>query len=118
MHLERNPDTRVLLTLGNKANSIQLGSLNSARSAQHLEGDLGTASPRYWASLDPQRPKKSASLILDGGRYVRHVVTPEDPDAVEAIIREHVQLGRETDASEDGPLIRLAGAVSQYESRP
>ena len=83
-----------------------------------LRGTWGTASPRYWASLDPQRPKKSASLILDGDRYVRHVVTPEDPDAVEAIIREHVQLGRETDASEDGPLIRLAGAVSQYESRP
>ena len=49
----------------------------------------GTANPRYWASLDPGRPKKKVGLILDLGRFVRPFITPDDPDAVEAAIREH-----------------------------
>ena len=53
----------------------------------------GTANPRYWASLDPRRPVKRVGLILDVGRAVRPFITPDDPDAVEAIIREHTALG-------------------------
>ena len=36
----------------------------------------GTANPRYWASLDPGRPRKSAALILDVGTAVRPFITP------------------------------------------
>jgi hypothetical protein len=49
----------------------------------------GTAYPRYWASLDPRRPTKDTALILDTGHLVRPFITPDDPDAVEAAIREH-----------------------------
>ena len=40
----------------------------------------GTANPRYWASLDPQRRNKRVGLILDVGRFVRPFITPDDPD--------------------------------------
>jgi hypothetical protein len=53
----------------------------------------GTSNPRYWASLDPQRPTKTVGLIIDVGRFVRPFITPDDPDAVEAIIRERAKLG-------------------------
>jgi len=46
----------------------------------------GTTSPRYWAHLDPGRPRKTVGLILDLGGYVRPWITPDDPGAVEAII--------------------------------
>jgi hypothetical protein len=45
--------------------------------------------PRYWASLDPRRPWKKVALILNLGRRVSPCITPDDPDAVEAAIREH-----------------------------
>jgi hypothetical protein len=46
----------------------------------------GTSNFRYWASLDPGRPRKEAALILDLGGAVRPFVTPEDVQAVEDII--------------------------------
>lgn len=58
----------------------------------------GTANPRYWASLDPQRPSKQVGLILDLGRFVAPYVTPEDPDAVETVIRRHSHVA----AGDDG----------------
>src|ERR1700735_3067413 len=47
----------------------------------------GTGTPRYWASLDPERPGKDVGLILDVGRFVQPFITPDDPDGVEAAIR-------------------------------
>jgi hypothetical protein len=47
----------------------------------------GTGNPRYWLSLDPGRPRKTAGLILDLGRHVSPFITPDDPDAVEALLR-------------------------------
>jgi hypothetical protein len=46
----------------------------------------GTANPRYWASLDPGRPRKSTALILDLGRAVSPYITPDDASAVADII--------------------------------
>jgi hypothetical protein len=65
----------------------------------------GSANPRYWAGLDPGRPRKQVGLILDLGRTVQPFITPDDPDAVEAIIQEHagVEPG-ETDGR--GPFVR------------
>jgi hypothetical protein len=65
----------------------------------------GTANPRYWANLDPRRPRKSVGLILDLGRFVRPFITPDDPDAVEAIIREHANPGTSIENSGRGPFI-------------
>jgi hypothetical protein len=52
----------------------------------------GTANPRYWASLDPARPKKSVGFILDLGKAVHPFVTPADPDGFEAAIRQGANL--------------------------
>lgn len=49
----------------------------------------GTANPRYWASLDPRRSTKKVGLILDLGGFVRPLLTPDDPAAMVAAIREH-----------------------------
>jgi hypothetical protein len=55
--------------------------------------------------LDPQRPKKSVGLILDVGRFVRPFITPDDPNAVEALIREHANLATPIEDSGSGPVI-------------
>lgn len=68
----------------------------------------GTANPRYWASLDPRRPVKRYALILDVGAPVQPFITPDDPRAVEAIIRERAGLpapGAHEGAVRRGPLI-------------
>jgi len=51
----------------------------------------GSTTLRYWASLDPGRPSKTEALILDTGASVLPFITPDDPDAVAAAIREHSQ---------------------------
>lgn len=53
----------------------------------------GTANYRYWANLDPRRPKKKVGFIIDSGHTVSPVVTPDDPDGFEATIRERASLG-------------------------
>lgn len=64
----------------------------------------GTGNPRYWASLDPGRPRKHTALILDVGGSVRPFVTPDDPDALVAAIRSHVALDARAEES-DGPFV-------------
>jgi hypothetical protein len=64
----------------------------------------GTANPRYWASYDPARPKKSVGLILDLGKPVRPFLTPDDPAALEAVIREHTGLDVTAD-DKRGPIV-------------
>jgi hypothetical protein len=61
-----------------------------------LRGNLriwGTSNPRYWASLDPGRPGKSAALILDVGALVQPFITPDDIDAVTNILIARAHLG-------------------------
>jgi hypothetical protein len=47
----------------------------------------GTANPQYWASLDPGRPGKRAGLILNLGHPVSPLITPDDVQAVEDVIK-------------------------------
>jgi len=65
----------------------------------------GTANPRFWANLDPGRPKKSVGLILDIGKSVKPFITPDDPGAAEAVIREHARLGVGAETPAHGPII-------------
>ncbi|HEX4343995.1 MAG TPA: hypothetical protein VHZ31_00390 [Solirubrobacteraceae bacterium] len=65
----------------------------------------GTANPGLWASLDPGRPRKKTALILDLGGQVKPFVTPDDPDAVEAEIRAHTDLGPATGDGGRGPIV-------------
>jgi len=65
----------------------------------------GTASPGYWASLDPHRPRKSTALILDLGVGVKPFITPDDPDAVIAAILDHTDIMHVIDDQGDGPVV-------------
>jgi hypothetical protein len=66
----------------------------------------GTANLRYWAGLDPQRPAKAVAFLLDLGRVVQPYVTPEDPDAFTACLREHAPAAVGTElVLERGPFI-------------
>ncbi len=65
----------------------------------------GTANPGLWANFDPARPKKKFALILDLGKKVKPFITPDDVDAVEAVIRDRAHLGPDSGTSTRGPLI-------------
>ena len=66
----------------------------------------GTANPGYWANLDTGRMRKSTALILDLGKRVRPFLTPDDPDAFEAVVRERTGIGPAPGGSVGkGPLI-------------
>ena len=64
----------------------------------------GTANPRYWASLDTARPKKTAGLILDVGQFVKPFITPSHIDEVESILRGRAHLAPSGEAT-GGPLL-------------
>ncbi|UKY47527.1 PH domain-containing protein [Streptomyces inhibens] len=90
--------------------TIPYRSLRSVRSVEMglFSGQAriwGTANPRYWASLDPGRPSKKVGLILDLGRFVHPFITPDDPEAVKAVIRERANLGPTGDDSTRGPAL-------------
>lgn len=73
-----------------------------------LRGKLriwGTANFKYWANLDVKRPSKNVGLILDIGKAVQPFITPVDPDAVEKIIREHVELPPSDGSSSPSPFL-------------
>ena len=63
----------------------------------------GTANFRYWANLDTKRPAKKSGLMVDVGASVSPFITPDDTDAVEAIIRQRANLPDEPPTK--GPLI-------------
>lgn len=63
----------------------------------------GTFDGRYWASLDPQRPRKRVGLILDVGATVKPFITPDDPQAVLDAI--HAHTGPEAFRSGRGPIV-------------
>ena len=44
----------------------------------------------HWWNYDPGRSRKTLALVLDVGRHIRPTITPDDPDAVERIIKEHL----------------------------
>lgn len=49
----------------------------------------GSTVPRYWFQLDGGRLKKQTMIALDLGRRVHPAITPDDPEKVLAILREH-----------------------------
>lgn len=76
-----------------------------ALSATRGKGRIwGTANPRYWASLDPKRASKQAALILDVGTFVHPFITPDDPGAVEQVVRRHTGL-QDSGERDKGPIV-------------
>ena len=49
----------------------------------------GSGDLRHWFPLDLRRPQKEKALVLDVGKSVSPVITPEDPDRVLALLQEH-----------------------------
>jgi hypothetical protein len=47
----------------------------------------GTGNFKYWANLDPQRPKKDTAFLIDLGRGMQPFLTPDDPAAFGAVLR-------------------------------
>ena len=50
----------------------------------------GSADPRYWLPLDISRPRKDKLVVLDLGGFVHPAFSPDEPDRVIAILRQHV----------------------------
>ncbi len=65
----------------------------------------GTGNPRYWANLDPARPRKTAGFVVDLGGTVSPIVTPDEPDAFEAVLRDRAHLEAGNARTMKGPFI-------------
>lgn len=65
----------------------------------------GTANPTVWLNLDPRRPGKHTGFLVDTGRKVRPLITPDDPEAVEAALRAHLADGVVSDESHRAPIV-------------
>ena len=65
----------------------------------------GTGNPRYWANLDTKRPKKKAGFVVDLGRKISPIVTPDEPDAFESVLRDRANLGAGNAREMKGPFI-------------
>ena len=48
----------------------------------------GGSDPRYWFNLDPQRRHKASALVLQLGKTIRPVITPDDPSRVRSILEQ------------------------------
>jgi hypothetical protein len=51
----------------------------------------GATDSRFWFHLDPTRPRKRKAIIIEKGEWVKAVITPDDPEAVVAILRDKVR---------------------------
>jgi len=43
-----------------------------------------------WYNLDRRRSHKEVALEIDAGRRIRPRITPDDPDAVDHVLSEHL----------------------------
>jgi hypothetical protein len=50
----------------------------------------GSGDLRHWAPLDVRRPSKDTAIVLDLGKPVQPVFSPDDPGQVLTILREHI----------------------------
>ena len=64
-----------------------------------------TGNLRYWANLDRKRPKKKVGFVVDLGRAVSPVVTPDEPDAFESVLRDRAHLAAGHARQMRGPFI-------------
>jgi hypothetical protein len=78
------PGTVKRVPLGRIA-SVQRVATSSLRGRGRI---WGTANPGYWANFDPRRPGKTVAFLVDAGKAVKPFVTPDDPDAFEAALRD------------------------------
>jgi hypothetical protein len=71
-----------------------------------LRGKLriwGSGTLTYWANLDPGRPKKDVGFVIDTGRRVKTLLTPDDADAVAELLTQ--RSGVEVGTSDSFPFV-------------
>ena len=49
----------------------------------------GSSDLRHWYNFDPRRPRKRSAFVLTVGRWVRPVITPDEPGRVAAELLAH-----------------------------
>ena len=49
----------------------------------------GTTIPGYWFNLDPGRRRKSVGFVIDAGKPVKPIITPDDPDRLLGALHSH-----------------------------
>lgn len=49
----------------------------------------GSGDFKHWFNLDAKRPHKDWALVIDVGKAVEPVITPDDVDKVVEVLREH-----------------------------
>jgi hypothetical protein len=50
----------------------------------------GTGDFRHWWNLDVRRPRTTIALQINTGHWIHPTITPDDPDAVERILTDHL----------------------------
>jgi hypothetical protein len=61
----------------------------------------GSSGLHSWANWDPARPRKHIGFSLDLGRFVRPLITPDDPEAVDLLLRSKLPAGSVINAAPD-----------------
>jgi hypothetical protein len=56
----------------------------------------GSGDFKHWFNLDAKRPRKDFALVIDLGKAVEPVITPDDVDKVIAVLRGHAVEVRES----------------------
>jgi hypothetical protein len=59
-------------------------------SGRHRLSGIGFGRPRNWFQWDRARKNKRTAISIDVGKRILPTSTPDDPDAVETILRESV----------------------------
>ena len=49
----------------------------------------GSTDLRHWFNFDWHRPQKQVGLVLDLGKATKPVITPDDPQHVVTVLRQH-----------------------------
>jgi len=78
---------------------------SGSRARKRASTYAATTFPGYWASFDPQRPRKAVAFVFDLGKATHPFITPADPDAFEAAVSAHTGPFTTPPPGEPGPLI-------------
>ena len=66
---------------------------------------LGNGQPAVPADLDTKPPKKKVGFVVDLGHKISPIVTPDEPDAFESVLRNRANLGAGNARQMKGPFI-------------
>lgn len=69
---------------------VPYSTIRSVRSCAAGKGRIwGSGDFIHWRNLDVHRPQKDTGLIIDTGRRIKPVITPDDPGEVIRVLSSH-----------------------------